>query len=77
MGKTLLLFYTDIKSLLNRYYNYTGDSNDPVMNPELDVETYIKEIILPNVHIDWDIWLSRQEKSTPVINANQPSSEDS
>lgn len=77
MGKTLLLFYTDIKSLLKRYYNYTGDPDDPVTNPGLNVEKYIKEIILPNVHIDWDIWLSPQEKSTPVINSNQASSEDS
>jgi hypothetical protein len=70
MRDTLFFFQNDIKMLMYRFYRYTGSPEDPVMAPGLNVKNYIMEKILPNVNIDWDIWLPSQEETTPPKNTD-------
>jgi hypothetical protein len=65
METTLHYFYLDILDLWKRHYKYersNPSADDPVMIVG-DVRKYIHDKILPNVGIEWDIWLPSQEKS--------------
>lgn len=68
MAKTLYVLYVDIKKLFVRYYGYHEtvglNIHDPMMNlNDLQAITYIKKNILPNVQIEWDIWLPIEENN--------------
>jgi hypothetical protein len=69
MTKTLYILCVDIKKLLRRYYGYHENVginiDDPMMNlTKNQAKAFIKENILPNVQIDWDIWLPPKDSTS-------------
>jgi hypothetical protein len=81
MSNTLYSFFTDIKFLLKRYYNYTGDPVDPICDPvmtyqtEDEIKDFIQKNVLPALTIDWDIWLSPPQQSSPVQSTDKSENE--